>query len=117
MGVPEADWKNQPWHVLDWLTVAVAVVLSAMFAYGWWTDGHAYQLGLSLVLLVWLAIFFSSYWQPILYPVIVVVFTVYALFALLVGHWDRPMDQIRLVLSGGFVLLALYLFVAEDPGL
>lgn len=117
MGVPEADWKNQPRHLLDWLAVAFAAVLSAVYAYGWWIDGHVHYLGLSLVLLVWLGLFFTSYWQPVLYPLIATVLAIYALFALLDGSLGQLAEQIRLVLAGAFVLLLLYLFIAEEPAL
>lgn len=115
MGKAEADWKRQQeWHAPDWITAAVALLLAALYAYLWWLDGQVEYLGIAAVFLGWLAVFFTRFWQPILYLFIAVVVTSITLLWLGRGVWERPVFQVAIALDVVFLLLVVYLFASEE---
>lgn len=113
---PEADWKNQPRHAFDWLSTVLGVVLISLYSFLWLSVGRIEYSAMALFFATWLVLFFSPYWQPILYvlaSVVVIPYTVYGLFT------DLPSGTLvilALVLNCVFVALVLFLFFREERG-
>lgn len=116
-GKASADWKNQYRHALDWISVGIGVLLMALYAYLWWTNAGPRYWGMALLFLVWLVVYFSDYWQPILYVALSVVVVSYTVFWLVSWVWREPLAMVAIVLNLAFVSIALYLFVHEEPAL
>lgn len=114
MVVPGVDWKNQPQTLVDWVTVAVAVVLISIYFYQGWTAGGVYRYGIWVLFTGWLVIYFTGYWQPILYLLMAFVVTAITVFLLLGGYWEQPLDQAAILLTVLFLLLMVYLFFHEE---
>lgn len=108
------DWKNQPRNILDWVTIVAAVVLVLVHFYQGWIEGGAHHHGIWLVFLIWLVVYFTEFWQPILYLVMAVTTAVITVFLILGGYWDQPVDQAMLLLTVVFLFLMVYLFFHEE---
>lgn len=116
MGKPEADWKQQHRHVFDWLAVVVAVLLVIVYLSVWLTDGQTQYFGITMVFVAWLVVFFTDYWQPILYLLMALVVTSLIVFWLLSGVWNQPITQAAILLKIVFLLLIVYLYTDEERG-
>lgn len=114
MVVPSVDWKNQPQTLLDWVTVVVAMVLISIYVYQGWTTGGVYRYGIWILYLGWVLIYFTAYWQPILYLLMAFAVTAITVFLLLGGYWNQPLDQAALLLTTLFLLLLVYLSFHEE---
>lgn len=114
MVLPEADWKNQPRHLVDWFIVVVAVVLLAVYLSLWVTDGGLGYLGIGLVFVAWLIVFFTDAWQPILYLFVALAVALITLFLVRGGFWDQPLGQVAILFNSVFLLTSIYLFFYED---
>lgn len=114
MVLPELDWKNQPRHIVDWFIVVVALVLLPVYLYLWGANAGPQFFGIGLFFVAWLGVFFTDYWQPILYIVVAmaVAFITWALFR--GGLWEQPIGQIAILLNGVFLLTSVYLFFYEE---
>ena len=113
MVLPGIDWKNQPRHILDWVTVAVALVLISIHLYQAVIDGAVHHYGIWAFFAAWLVVYFTDYWQPILYLMMAVVVAVITVFLLLSGYWKQPIDLATILLTTVFLLLMVYLFFYE----
>lgn len=114
---PDSDWKRQDGHVLDWLVVAGALLLAAVDLYLWTVDGAVQYGVLAVVVLAWLGIYFTRFWQPILYLVMGIIVTVVVLFWLVAGIWERPIGQLAVLVKVAFLFLLGYLFYYEEESL
>ena len=114
MVIPGADWKNQPRNILDWVTILVAVVLVLVHFYQGWLEGGAHNHGIWLVFIAWLVVYFTEFWQPILYLVMAVTTAIITVSLILGGYWDQPIDQVTIVLTTVFLLPMVYLFFHEE---
>lgn len=117
MGDPPADWKVQDRHALDWVVVAVVLGLVGGYLYLGSVEELSLYFGVAVALVAWLVLFFSRYWQTILYlPAIVLVSAVTAVW-ILRGTWAR--EPAIAVISLNAVLLAVtsYLLFAEEPAM
>lgn len=110
---PELDWKKQGRNIFNWLTIVFAVVLITVYLTLWWMDGQLYYLQLALLFFVWLGVFFTGYWQPILYLVMASVIIVVLIFWAYEGLWDQPLGHIATLLKIAFLLLVTYLYYYE----
>jgi hypothetical protein len=113
----DSDWKRQEEHTLDWIVVVSALLLAAMDLYLWSVDGVVQYAVLALVVLAWLAVYFTSYWHPILYLLMGLIVTAVILFWLVAAVWDRPAGLLALLLKVGFLFLLGYQFYAEEESL
>jgi hypothetical protein len=115
MGKAEADWKEQrQQHAPDWLTAGVALLLAALYAYLWLLDGQAEYLAITAVLLAWVGVFFTRYWQPILYLFVAIFVASLTVLWIVRGVWQRPVFLVAVVLDVVFLLLVVYLFATEE---
>lgn len=111
---PGVDWKNEPRHIWDWFLVVVAVVLLSLYLYLWWTDGAPHYLAIGLVFVVWLGVYFTEYWQPILYLVVALAVALITGVVVVDGLWDQPLGQLAILLNIVVLLTSGYLFVYEE---
>lgn len=108
------DWKNQPRTLLDWVTVIVALVLISIYFSQWWIEEGARHYGIWVFFVAWLIIYFTDYWQPILYILTALALAVITGFLLLGGFKEQPLDQAAILLTAIFLLLLVYLFFSEE---
>ena len=113
-GREEADWKNQRQKLLDVVVILVALAMIAAYVYRGLTADRSIYLGFAAFLLIMFVAYFSSFWQPILYLIGVVVVVAFSTVLLIVGFWAGPLDFVALTLNGIFILLSIYLFVKEE---
>lgn len=111
---PELDWKKQGRNIFNWLTIVCAVVLITVYLTLWWMDGQQYYIQLALLFFAWLGVFFTDYWQPILYLVMASVIIVVLIFWTFESLWDQPLDYIATLLKIAFLLLVSYLYYYEE---
>ena len=111
------DWKNQSRNAFDWLLVALAAVLLLLYLYQWWQRGGRLPLGLAAALTAGGVVYFSGYWQPILYLLATVVLTVATVGWIWLGEWHQPVAQVTIALHVVVGVLTVYLFNYEEPGL
>jgi|GEM_PF-2599084 hypothetical protein len=110
----DADWKSERPNRLSWVTVALAVGLVALYVATWLrTDGQE-PLVLAILLTAWVGVYFTRYWQPILYLVAVIVFGGIVAVDLLTGVSDVPFYWLVVATTAAFVATAIYLFVIEE---
>lgn len=114
MVLSRVDWKNQPRTILDWVAVVVAVVLLSVHLYQGLVDGAVHHYGIWVVYAAWLVVFFTDYWQPILYLLTALAVAVITAFLLLGGYWEQPIDFAVILLTTVFLLLMVYLFFHEE---
>lgn len=116
MGIPEADWKNQPEKKRDMLFVAVSAVLLVASLVLWWTTSETSFLGITAVLVIVGALYFSAAWQPVLYIVMALLLTVVIVFLFLFieGAWQYPSMLFLIGLTAIVIVFAIYLSYAEE---
>lgn len=115
MGKAEADWKEQQQRrAPDWLAAGVALLLVALYAYLWWLDGQPEYLAIAAVILAWVAVFFTRYWQPILYLFVAILVASLTVLWFVRGVWQRPVFMAAVVLDLVFLVLVVYLFATEE---
>lgn len=110
----DVDWKNQSRQVLDWFFVAVGSVLLILYLFLWAEDGSRLFIGLAFVFGLWLVIYFTTYWQPILYILMAIVISIVTGFWFWLGLWDQLVIQLGMMLNLVFFLLCVYLFLYEE---
>lgn len=110
----DLDWKNQPRNIVDWSVILIAVLLLAMQLYLWWINGQSQYLVMAMVFFAWLAIFFTDYWQPILYAIMAGLVVFILIFGSFGEFFERPVGQIAFLLHGVFLLVILYLYFFEE---
>lgn len=108
------DWKNQPRHIVDWFIVVVAVVLLVVYLSLWGLSGRTDYGIVGLLFVAWLSVFFTGYWQPILYLLAAVGVGFLTGGLLVSGVWEQPLGQVAILLNGVFILTSGYLFLYED---
>lgn len=113
MGIDEADWKNQPRQILDWIILIVGSGMLAVYAYLWWVEAELY-LGMVSLLFVAGILYFTAYWQPVLYLVLSVVIATLTFIWFIDGSWRQSLVQIAIFFNGIFILLSIYLFINEE---
>lgn len=114
MVLPDADWKNQPRHVFDWLTVVNAGFLVVIYVYQGWREGEALYIGLAAVLIAMGVVYFSAYWQPILYLLLAGAISIVTVVWLWEGVRGQTLVQAAIGFQVVFVVLNLYLFTSEE---
>lgn len=114
MVLPEKDWKNQPRHIVDWFIIVVAFVLLSVYLYLWGTGGGKQYLILGVAFVAWLGVFFSDYWQPILYLLGALAIGLITLALFRSSLWEQLIGQMAILLNGIFLLTSVYLFFYED---
>lgn len=114
MAVPESDWKNKPGKFLNWLLVLIAVALFLVHGYLWFTLEVERYLALAIGFFVWLVVFYSRYWQSVLYLVSGLLLILLLSFWFVYEVWQRPIGRIRFSLGVIFLLLSAYLFFKEE---
>lgn len=110
----EADWKNQSRRILDWFYVFVASALLMLYLFLWAGEGSRVFIGLAFVFAIWLIIYFTAYWQPILYLIMAIVVLIVTGFWFWIGVWDQLWIQLGMLLNLAFFLLCVYLFLYEE---
>lgn len=115
MVLSEADWKNQPHQTLNWFAMVIALAIITVSLFLWWKSGQVESLGIGVIFSAWLTIFFTDYWQSILYLAMALIVIFSASLLLLGGSWNQPLDQALLLLNAVFLLLIVYLFFYEEP--
>lgn len=111
----EADWKRQRGNLLDWLTAGITLGFVAVFLYLGLTGDALFFLLSGVGLFVWLLVFFSRYWEAVLYVPATVLVTAVSVVWILRGAWTRPLVQVVIVMTGVYVMLTSFLLVYEDP--
>lgn len=110
----DAHWKVQDHTIFDWAIIAVGMVLSMVYLYRWGSGSDESAI-ISIGLLAWGLIYFTDYWQPILYFAPAIALSGVTIFWL----WKGQMIGLATVVATGlnilFVLLAVYLFFIEEP--
>lgn len=114
MGIPQADWKNQPAHLLDWVILGVSMGLLAIYLYLWWVERLIQYLGVVVVLVAAGFVYFTDYWQPVLYLVISVFLIIHLFLSIFTGSWQRLLITVASSLKIIFIILGTYLFYRED---
>lgn len=114
MGKSELDWKQQGRNVLDWLTIMFAVVLITVYLALWWLASHPNYFLIALIIFSWLIVYFTDFWQPILYLIMAIFIVILLILWVIDGLWDRPLAQAAIVLNVGFLLLVVYLYYYEE---
>lgn len=99
---------------MDWVTIVVALVLLSIHLYQALIDGAVNHYGIWVVFAAWLVIFFTEYWQPILYLLMALIVATMTGFLLLSGYWEQPIDLATILLTSVFLLLMVYLFFHEE---
>lgn len=99
---------------MNWATIGIAIGLITAYLSLWWMDGNPNYLQLGLVFLVWLGIYITGYWQPILYLIMASIIIMILVFWAFDGLWDRLLGQITIILNVAFLLLVVYLFYYEE---
>lgn len=116
MVLPEADWKNQADRALDRVILLVAGGLVGIYLLLWWSNGGLDHIGLVAVLATWVSVYFTSFWQPVLYLLVAGILLGFTLLWFVDGSWERPLLLAAIVLNVLFVGLAIRLFFSEEPG-
>lgn len=109
----DADWKEQDRHALNWLTAIVVILLVAINLYQWWRGSDPNAV-LAAALGAWGILYFTGYWQPILYPIAAIVLSGGTFTRFWRGTWDEPINFLTIVLNVLFVSLSVYLFLTEE---
>lgn len=110
----DVDWKNQSRQVLDWFFVAVGSVLLVLYLFLWAEDGSRVFIGLTFVFVLWLGVYFTNYWQPILYIIMAILILIVTGFWIWLGLWNQLSIQLGILLNLVFFLLCVYLFLHEE---
>lgn len=113
MVLPEADWKNQPGDLFDWGTIVAGLALITVYLYLWWTGGWTGYFLMASILVAWLVVFFTAYWQPILSLIMVIIIALVSVALLLGDFWERTLNQVAIPLNIAFAALHLYLLYDE----
>lgn len=111
---PELDWKNQPRHIFDWFAILVAVLLIATYLSLWWLDGRSPYLVMAMVFSAWLAVYFTAYWQPILYLIMAAIVVGIPILYLPAQAFDGPIGLSAILLTVIFLLVIGYLLISEE---
>lgn len=114
MGIPQADWKNQPAHILDWVIVGVSMGLLAIYLYLWWVEQLTQYLGIVVILVAGGLVYFTDYWQPVLYLVMSVFLIIHLFISIVTGSWRHSLIQVASSLKIIIIILGTYLFYRED---
>lgn len=109
----DADWKRHDRQIFDWSIVLIGGLIGAVSLYQWW-HGSPQHATLAFGVTAWIAIYFTNYWQPVLYLVAVFGLLSVTLAWLWRGTWDQPLNQTVIVLNALFILLGVYLFLHEE---
>lgn len=117
MGRPAADWKHQRRHALDWLSIALALSIVGVYLYLWSTDGRSPFGGVALAFVLWLALYVTPYWQPVLYLVAALLLAAVTLGMVYYGVRTETVPLVAIGLNVVFAGLATYLFTTEESGL
>jgi hypothetical protein len=110
----ELDWKSERAHPLNWVAIALAVVLVALYAATWLRTGEQEPLVFAVVLAGWIGVYFTRFWEPILYLVAAAVFGGSVVIDLLTGIPGVPFYWLMVATTVAFVALAVYLFATEE---
>lgn len=108
-GVLRLEMENS----LDWLAVALGVVLAGIHIYLGITNNEPPFLVVGAGFLLGVALFLTQYWQPILYILGVVYALILGFIWILNGMQYRTIGIITGVISTTFLVLISYLFVRE----
>lgn len=114
---PAPIGKNQPRHLLNWLLLVIAAGLLVLSLVQWWLVGGVAYIGLAAILALGEIVYFTDYWQPLLYLVVSVIISAISITWIVDGLWQQRVIQVALALNVTFVALSLYLFLAEEPPL
>ena len=114
MAVPGSDWKNQPGKLLNWLLVLIVVLLLLIHVYLWFILEVERYLALATTFFVWLVVFYSKYWQSVLYLVSGFFVILLLSYWFVDEVWRRPIGRIRFSLGVTFLLLSMFLFFKEE---
>jgi len=114
MGIPAADWKNQEHRLADWLLLFLAGGITSLYLYQALLAEDLVYVSFVVLMAAWLAVYFSSYWQPVLYLVTAVIVGGTTLFWLFDGGVNRLLAQFTVVLHVLFVFVSGYLFYQEE---
>lgn len=79
----------------------------------WSNTGDDPNAGCTAVVVVWLALFLTDYWQAVLYPVLSLVLSVLIIFWWLDDPPASPVGILAVPLTVALVLLFLILFFRE----
>ncbi|NHN42725.1 hypothetical protein G9C85_13950 [Halorubellus sp. JP-L1] len=110
----EVRWRNQRPKALNWVAAAFAGVLAVLHVGAWFRTMEGEPLVLAVFLVVWLGVYFTRYWQPVLYLLAAVVLGSSVAIDLLTTLPDEPFPSLVLGTTAAFVVSALYLFVSEE---
>ncbi|UHQ98073.1 hypothetical protein HYG81_20915 (plasmid) [Natrinema zhouii] len=114
VGQEGADWKNQPQNLLNGVVIVLALVVVLMYVYRGVTLERTIYLGFATIFFLLFVAYLSSYWQPILYLVGVLVLGTFSTVLILVRFWDDPFDWVILTANVILIGLDLYLFLQEE---
>ncbi|WP_135824526.1 hypothetical protein [Halorussus ruber] len=98
---------------LDWVAVALGVVLAAIHIYLGVTTDQSPFVVIGAGFLLGVAFFMTQYWRPVLYVLGVVYTLVLGFIWLLSGMQYRTIGLVTGALSTAFLLLISYLFARE----
>lgn len=115
MSQSDADWKEQDHSALDWGTVVVAVALAVVYLQLGRASGRGTYFAVAGALLVWVVVFFTGYWDPILYVPAAVLTTSITVFWFVIGSWEEALHQTAALLNVVFLAITSYLVIYEDP--
>lgn len=114
MAVPESDWKNQPFRILDWIILGIGGLLLALYLFLWMSDPRGYYPVIAGILVISGIVYFTDYWQPILYPVVAIPLFVVMSIWIVDGSWRQLPILVTMIFNSGFILLGFYLFYSEE---
>lgn len=109
----EADWKEQDSQIFNWIIALVVILLVVINLYQWW-QGSGPNAALAVGLGAWGLLYFTGYWQPILYLVAAAVLSGATLTWFWRGTWDEAINLLTIIFSVLFISLSVYLFLAEE---
>lgn len=112
----DADWKNDDsrHRVLDWVAVVLAVALVALYVATYLRNGHQEPIALAVILAGWTVLYFTQYWQPILYLFAAAVFGGSVVVDVVTGIPDVPFYWLVVATTFAFVAAAISLFAYEE---
>lgn len=109
---PELNWKYQQRNVLNWVTIALALI--DVYVFLWFREGRPLHLVLAGIFLAWLGVYLTDYWQPILYLVVAMILLLTLIPWAVRGLWGGPLGVTASALNAVVFLVFLYLYYYEE---
>lgn len=115
MAASESDWKHQEQRALDWITVGTTLLLVLVYLYLGETSATTTSFVIAAGLVGWLAIYFTEYWEAILYLPMALFLSAVSIVWFVRGTWADPIYLAAIVLHAVILVVAAYLLVREEP--